>query len=132
MGSPHVHIQTATNWATRTARDRASYITAAPAPPEYRTDRISALHQYCPPHEHALDHATGRHPAAGTPSHPGSVVGRTGPAGGHQATTVVQLERQPRPLCRGRTLAGLAAALGGPLAALDPAPKKVAWLPWPD
>ena len=42
---------------------------------------------------------------------------------GISPTTVARLERLPRPLCRGRTLARLAAALGEPPAALDPAPE---------
>ena len=42
---------------------------------------------------------------------------------GVSLTTVARLERLPRALCRGRTLARLAAALGEPPAALDPAPE---------
>ncbi len=42
---------------------------------------------------------------------------------GLSPATVARLERLPRPLCRGRTLARLAAALGEPPAALDPAPE---------
>jgi len=42
---------------------------------------------------------------------------------GISPSTVARLEGRSRPICRGRTLARLAAALGEPPAALDPAPE---------